>query len=413
MHESRPVAEGAVLSQLGDARTGKLADNLSGFGRTLRRAGVRVDAARMALAQQAVMLVGLQREDFSAALESVLVSREQDRLVFRELFDAYFKNPDVAQKLLAQMLPSAESKAEPAKRRPRVSEALAPVRAARNAPSPREEDKVDFDAAMTASDLQRLRQADFNQLSASEYLLVEHLAREIPLPLPRYAARRTRPGVRGSRPHWPGAMHLAARSGGEVLRVPLLQRRQQPLPLLVLVDVSGSMERYARLLLAFLHAATAPRHTGAMGGAVRRDVFAFGTGLTDLTPAFRLADTDSMLQAATQAITDFAGGTRMGSSLAQLRQHHARRLVGRRTLVLLISDGLDTGAPEVLEHELAWLRRHCGRLLWLNPLLRFEGYAPTARGAAALHRQAHGMVAVHNLSRLQDLAASLASVLRQ
>jgi len=402
-----------TISQLGDARTGKLADNLSGFGRTLRRAGVRVDAARMALAQQAVMLVGLQREDFCAALEAVLVSREQDRLVFRELFDAYFKNPNVAQKLLAQMLPSAESKAEPAKRRPRVSEALAPVRAARNAPPPREEDKVDFDAAMTASDLQRLRQADFNQLSASEYLLVERLAREIPLPLPLYAARRTRPGVRGSRPHWPGAMHLAARSGGEVLRVPLLQRRQQPLPLLVLVDVSGSMERYARLLLAFLHAATAPRHTGSLGGAVRRDVFAFGTGLTDLTPAFRLADTDAMLQAATQAITDFAGGTRMGSSLAQLRLHHARRLVGRRTLVLLISDGLDTGAPEVLEHELAWLRRHCGRLLWLNPLLRFEGYAPTARGAAALHRQAHGMVAVHNLSRLQDLAASLASVLRQ
>lgn len=406
------MAQGATISQLGDARTGKLADNLSGFGRTLRRAGVRVDAARMALAQQAVMLVGLAREDFCAALEAVLVSREQDRLVFRELFDAYFKNPDVAQKLLVQMLPSAESKAEPAKRRPRVSEALAPVRAARNAPPPREEDKVDFDAAMTASDLQRLRQADFNQLSASEYLLVERLAREIPLPLPRYAARRTRPGAQGHRPHWPGAMHLAARSGGEVLRVPLLQRRQQPLPLLVLVDVSGSMERYARLLLAFLHAATAPRRMGAMG-AVRRDVFAFGTGLTDLTPAFRLADTDVMLQVASHAINDFAGGTRMGDSLAQLRQQHARRLVGRRTLVLLISDGLDTGAPGVLAQELAWLRRHCGRLLWLNPLLRFEGYAPTARGAAALHRQAHSMLAVHNLSRLQDLAASLAAVLRQ
>ncbi len=407
------MAEGMTISQLGDARTGKLADNLSGFGRTLRRAGVRVDAARMALAQQAVMLVGLQRDDFCSALEAVLVSREQDRLVFRELFDAYFRNPDIAQKLLAQMLPSAESKAAPAKRRPRVSEALAPVRAARNAPPPREEDKIDFDAAMTASDLQRLRHADFNQLSASEYLLVERLARDVPLPLPRYAARRTRPGARGSRPHWPGAMHHAARNGGEVLRIPLLQRRQQPLPLLVLVDVSGSMERYARLLLAFLHAATAPHHTGALGGAVRRDVFAFGTGLTDLTPAFRLADTDAMLQVSSHAISDFAGGTRMGDSLAQLRLQHARRLVGRRTLVLLISDGLDTGTPEVLAQELGWLRRHCGRLLWLNPLLRFEGYAPTARGAAELHRQAHGMVAVHNLSRLQDLAASLAAVLRQ
>ena len=398
------------ISQLGDARTGKFADNLTGFGRTLRRAGVRVDAARMALAQQAVMLVGLQREDFCAALEAVLVSREQDRLVFRELFDAYFRNPNVAQKLLAQMLPSAESKAEPAKRRPRVSEALAPVRAARNAAPPREDDKVDFDAAMTASDLQRLRQADFNQLSASEYLLVERLARDIPLPLPHYAARRTRPGVRGSRPHWPGAMHHAARNGGEVLRIPLLQRRQQPLPLLVLVEGSGSRERYARLLLAFLHAVTAPRRTGA---AMRRDVFAFGTGLSDLTSAFRLADTDAMLQAASHAICDFAGGTRMGDSLGQLRLHHARRLVGRRTLVLLISDGLDTGAPELLAQELSWLRRHCGRLLWLNPLLRFEGYAPTARGASVLHQEAHGMLAVHNLSRLQDLAGSLATLLRQ
>ena len=398
-----------AISQLGDARTGKLADNLTGFGRALRRAGVPVDAARMALAQQAVLLAGVEREDFSAALEAVLVSREQDRLVFRELFGAYFRNPDVAQKLLAQMLPSAESRAEPTKRRPRVSEALAPVRAARGAQPPREDDKIEFDAAMTASGLQRLRQADFNQLSASEYRLVERLAREIALPLPRYAARRTRPGARGSRPHWPGTMHRAARHGGEVLELPRLQRRRQPLPLLVLVDVSGSMERYARLLLAFLHAATAPRHAG---GGLRRDVFAFGTGLTDLTPAFRLADTDAMLAAASQAICDFAGGTRMGDSLAALRQHHARRLVGRRTLVLLVSDGLDTGAPEVLEHELGWLRRHGGRLLWLNPLLRFDGYAPTARGAAALHRQAHGMVAVHNLERLQDLAASLARLMR-
>ncbi len=398
----------ATASQLGDARTGKLADNLTGFGRTLRRAGVRVDAARMALAQQAVMLVGMPRQDFAAALETVLVSREQDRLVFRELFDAYFKNPNVAQKLLAQMLPSAESKAEPVKRRPRVSEALAPVRAARNAP-PREEEKVDFDAAMTASDVQRLRQADFNQLSASEYRLVAQLAREVPLPLPDFAARRTQPGARGSRPHWPGAMHQAARTGGEFLQLPLLQRRRQPLPLLVLVDVSGSMERYARLLLAFLHAATAPRRAGAL----RRDVFAFGTGLTDLTPAFRLSDTDAMLEAASHAIDDFAGGTRMGESLRSLRLRHARRLVGRRTLVLLITDGLDTGAPELLGQELAWLRRHCARLLWLNPLLRFEGYVPAARGASVLHREAHGMLAVHNLSRLHDLAGSLAAVLRQ
>ncbi|MCW5255760.1 VWA domain-containing protein [Verminephrobacter aporrectodeae subsp. tuberculatae] len=406
------ISPSPALTPWGDARSGKLADNLSGFGRALRRAGVPVDAARMALAQRALLLVGLRRDDFGAALEAVLLSREQDRMLFRELFDAYFRNPELAQRLLAQMLPGAESRAARAQRRPRVSEALAPVHAARS--GAREEEKLQFDAAMTASALRRLRQADFNQLSASEYLLAERLARDIPLPLPHYAARRLRPGVRGSRPHWPGAMQHAVRSGGELLQLPLLQRRRQPLPLLVLVDVSGSMERYARLLLAFLHAATAPRHARCAGGAaLRRDVFAFGTGLSDLTPAFRLTDTDAMLLAANQAIADFAGGTRIGESLARLRLRHARHLVGRRTLVLLISDGLDTGAPEALAQELGWLRRHCGRLLWLNPLLRFAGYAPTARGAAELQRQAHGVLAVHNLGCLQDLAASLASLLRQ
>jgi uncharacterized protein with von Willebrand factor type A (vWA) domain len=390
---------------LGDARRGKLADNIGGFGRTLRRAGVRLDPARIALAQQAAQLIDIgRRDDLAAALEAVMLSREQDRLVFRELFDAYFRNPDVAHKLLAQMLPSAEGRAEPSKRRPRVNEALAPQRAFAPAQPPRKDDeRIDFDAAMTASDLQRLQQADFSTLSASEYRLVERLARDIALPLPQLPSRRLRPSPRGGRLHWAAVRREAARTGGELIRLPRLARRRQPLPLLLLVDVSGSMERYARLLLAFVHAATR--------GVPRRDVFAFGTHLTDLSAAFRHADTDAMLSEAGQRITDFAGGTQLGASLASLRALHALRLVGRRTLVLLVSDGLDTGEPAVLEEQLAWLRRRCRRLLWLNPLLRFDGYAPLARGAAVLHRQAHGMLAVHNLDKLEDLARSLAQLM--
>ncbi len=393
--------------QLGDSRTGKLANNLTGFGRALRRAGVPADSARMALAQQAALLVGLgSRPDLGAALEAVLVSREADRAVFRELFDLYFRNPDMASKLLAQLLPSAEGRAEPSKRRPRVREALQPQKAFGQPAKPKQEDqKVEFDAAMTASDLQVLKHADFNALSASEFHLVQQLAREVTLPVPQVPMRRTRPGPRGARLYFPGVMRAASRTGGELLRLPRLARCEQPLPLLVLVDVSGSMERYARLLLAFLHSATANHR--------RRDVFAFGTHLTDLSPAFRLGDTDAMLAAASAAIDDFAGGTRLGDSLTTLRQQHTRRLVGRRTLVLLISDGLDTGEPAVLQHELAWLTRRCRRLVWLNPLLRFEGYQPVARGAAALHQHAHGMLAVHNLSSLQELASSLAQVMRR
>ena len=390
--------------QLGDARSGKLADNLAAFGRALRRAGVPVDSARIALAGEAAALVGVgSKPDLAAALEATFVSREQDRAVFAELFDAFFRDPDVAAKLLAQMLPSTEARGERSRRRPRVNEALAPPRPAVPRPGDAKEQEIELDAAMTAGEHERLRHADFNALGAAEYRLVERLAREIALAVPEIATRRTRFGGRGAAPHWSRTLREAGRSGGELVRLVHRQRRRAPLPLVVLVDVSGSMERYARLLLAFLHAATR---------GLRRDVFAFGTHLTDLTPAFRLADTDAMLACASAAIDDFAGGTRLGESLAALHRGHARRLVGGRTLVLLVSDGLDTGEPAQLDRELEWLRLHSRRVLWLNPLLRFDGYQPLARGAAVLHRHAHGMLAVHNLAKLEDLAAAIAAVLR-
>lgn len=392
--------------RLGDARTGRLAGNLAAFGRALRRAGLPVDASRIALAQQAALLIDLdRREDLAAALEATLVSREQDRAVFGELFEAFFRDPKLAHKLLAQLLPTSEGRAEPDRRRARVRDALRAPQAPTPLAAPKAQDQeFEFDATMTASDQQRLQHADFNTLTAQEYALVERLARETRLVMPELPARRTRPGWRGPRPHWAGVMRRAARTGGELLELPRLQRRRTPLPLMVLIDVSGSMERYTRMLLAFLHAATRSHR--------QRDVMAFGMNLTDLRSAFALADTDAMLEQTNQLIRDYAGGTRLGESLAQLKRHHGRRLIGRRTVVLLITDGLDTGEPALLTEQLQWLRLHSRRLLWLNPLMRFEGYAPLARGAAALHAQAHAMLAVHNLSRLQELASGLARLLR-
>ncbi|MDM7949529.1 VWA domain-containing protein [Hydrogenophaga sp.] len=388
--------------RLGDARSGKLPDNITGFGRALRRAGVPVDSSRIALAIDAVRLVGInRRDDLHAALRALLVSRQQDIEVFDQLFDALFRNPELAQQLLAQMLPKVRQ-GQPPNRKARVQEALAAAKTP--AQGPRKESEIRLDAAMTASDQQRLRHADFSTLNASEFRLIERLVREVPLPLPPVPGRRTRAGLRGQRPHWAAAMNQARRFEGELLWIPGRERRAQPLPLLVVVDVSGSMERYARLLLAFLHNAT--RHTP-------RSVFAFGTELTDLRPAFRHCDTDHMLEAANAQIADFASGTRLGASLATLRERHARCLIGRRTVVLLISDGLDTGEPAALDAELLWLKRHCRQLLWLNPLLRFDGYAPLASGAQVLHRHAHGMLAVHNLSRLEDLAQAMARLMKR
>ncbi len=389
---------------LGDARSGKLPDHITAFGRALRRAGVPMDSRRMATAIDAALLCGLgRRDDLRAALQTVMVSRQTDMAVFDEMFDAFFRNPEIAQQLLSQMLPKA-AKANPVRRKARVQEALSVPRPRPADPQAGRESELKFDAAMTASDQQRLRHADFAGLSASEFRLVEQLVRQIPLPLPPVASRRLRSGSRGSQPHWSRALQLARRQGGELLSLPRRQRREQPLPLLVLVDVSGSMERYARLLMAFLHQATR---------GTQRHAFAFGTQLTDLRVAFRHTDTDRMLADANRCIADFAGGTRLGASLEQLRQQHPRCLVGRRTVVLLITDGLDTGEPAALDAELQWLRRHSRRVLWLNPLLRFDGYQPLAQGASLLHRHAHAMLAVHNLSHLQDLARSMAALLQR
>jgi uncharacterized protein with von Willebrand factor type A (vWA) domain len=390
--------------QLGDARTGKLADNIAAFGRALRRAGVPMDSSRIALAQTAAMLIGLDRkDDLAAALECVMIGQEQDRTVFAQMFEAFFRNPELAHKLLAQMLPQAQESAKATvPRRARVQEALRAVSQAKNRP-PAKDEEVELDAAMSASQAIRLHHADFQSLNASEYRLVEQLARSIPLALPHVKGRRTQTGPIGHRMDWTRAMRDAARQGGELIRLPLLQRRKQPLPLLILIDVSGSMERYARLMLAFLHQSTRQ---------VPRSVFAFGTELTDLTGPFRMADTDDMLLAVSEKIPDFAGGTRLGLSLGQLRAHHQRQLTGRRTIVLLITDGLDTGSTSDLSQELAWLKRHCRKLLWLNPLLRFDGYAPIASGAQVLNRHADGMVAIHNMARLQDLAQAIMRLLK-
>jgi uncharacterized protein with von Willebrand factor type A (vWA) domain len=388
---------------LGDARSGKLSDNITGFARALRRAGLPIDASRISLAIESTDLIGIERkDDLSSALQACLVSRQEDLVVFDQMFAAFFRDPELTRQLLSQLLPKAPTATPGVPRKSRVQEALA-AKTKQNDPHKVKEDELKIDAAMSASDRQRLQQADFQSLSASEFNLVEKLARQVKLPLPQIQGRRTQSGVRGARIHWAKTLQEASRQDGDILSLPRLQRKQQDLPLLILVDISGSMERYARLLLAFLHQATR---------GTPRQVFAFGTDLTDLNRAFKLRDTDDMLAAASAQIHDFAGGTQLGKSLTQFRTQHARNLMGRRTVVLLISDGLDTGAKETLDSELAWLKRHTRSLLWLNPLLRFEGYAPIATGASVLNRHVDGMLAIHNLSRLEELASALSKLFK-
>jgi uncharacterized protein with von Willebrand factor type A (vWA) domain len=378
---------------LGDALQNKLADNLFGFCRTLRRAGLPIDSQRIALAQQALGFVDIgKREQVCAALETVLVSRPDDRLVFYELFDAVFRNPEMAKQLMAQLLPTNKAGEHPL-RRPRSQEAL---RTPSIKPSldkaEQKEQSFEIDMAMTTSEIDRLRQADFEQLSASEARKVQQLARRIPICLPRFKSRRQGAAPRGRQTDWRETARKAQRSFGEMLDLGYQEPKHRPMPLVILVDISGSMERYARMILSFLHAATCN---------IRPKVFAFGSRLTPLSKVFRQPDTDLMLIQAAQEIQDYAGGTRMAESLQDLRSHHRAAFLGRRSLVLVITDGLDTGEPEKLHDGLRWLRSVAGRLLWLNPLLRYSGYQPLAAGASTLARFSDSMMAVHNLESLE------------
>lgn len=388
--------------RLGDVRRGKISNNVIGFARALRRAGLPIDTARIALAQEACVLVGLsQREDLRSALKSVLANRQQDLHVFDEIFDAFFRNPESVRQLMAQLLPQTKVGHLP-RRSPRASEALVAAQPASQPPVPRE-DTFRLDAAMSASAVDRLRHADFESLSASEFQLVEQLARRVPLSLPYLASRRLRCGERGHRVHWPRLMRDCARHGGDLGVMSYLRPVSRPLPLLILVDVSGSMERYARLMLAFLHQATR---------AAPRSVFSFGVTLTDLTQSFRKRDTDQMFDSANVLIKDFASGTRLGESLAILHCDYPQVLVARRTVVLLITDGLDTGIPKILERELSWLAGQSRYLLWLNPLLRYAGYQPSAVGAQVLAAHAHRTLAIHNLAKVEELALAMVSLMR-
>ncbi|MDP4609312.1 MAG: VWA domain-containing protein [Burkholderiaceae bacterium] len=404
------MSAGAGQHALGDARSGKMAANVVGFLRTLRRAGVMSDANRAALAFDALRTVGLaSKRDTQAALEAVLVNKHADLVVFRELFDAYFRDPKLANQLLAQMLPTAQGQANPSPQRARTREALSPPKPNATGSKPQSETPIELDAAMTASEVRRIKHADFNTLTASEYHLVMNLAKRIDLGLPKWRARRYHSASTGSRVHWSALLRDSARGHGLSPQLPMRARKSLAPPLVVLVDVSGSMERYTRLLLAFLHAATKPT---LPGGPSQRHVFAFGTHLSDLSAAFALDDTDAMLARVNTLVSDFAGGTMLGDSLATLKAQHARALGGSRAIVMVISDGLDTGEPSALDQHLEWLKLHSKRLLWLNPLLRFDQYVPAAQGAQLLHAHSDAMLAVHNVDSLHMLASSIAQLMR-
>lgn len=380
---------------------GRLTENIVHFSRILRRAGLRTGPGDSADAIVAAEAIGIgSRIEFHAALSAVFVRRHEDQPVFDEAFDLFWRTRDLVSKMIALMSPKAAGGREwdkPKPGRSRVADALAadrPEGAGKNTMP-----EVDVDARLTTSAREVLKRMDFAQMSAAEIAVARREIARLVMPLDQYPTRRFRGSNAASRIDARATMRHAMRSGGDLILPRFRARKKAPPPLVVLADISGSMSQYTRVFLHFLHALTEKR--------ARVQTFLFGTRLTNVTRHMRRRDPDEALAACSDAVADWSGGTRIGATLAEFNRLWSRRVLGQGAIVLLITDGLEREGIEQLENEADRLHRSCRRLIWLNPLLRFDGFEARARGVRAMLPHVDDLRSIHNLQSVSDLAQAL------
>ena len=380
----------------------RLAENILHFARVLRAAGLPVGPAKVIVALEAVQAVGVeQREDFRAALESVLIERHEQQALFDQAFELYWRNPRLLERMMQLLLPKVytrvpRSDAE-APLSARLAEALAPPRVDEQEA---EQQEVTVDAAFTFSPREVLQSKDFESMTAAELAEVKTMISRLRLPLPELPIRRTIAASRGSTVDMRATLRAMASASGPVVPLAWRQRRRRRPPLVVLCDISGSMDRYSRMLLFFLHAITNDRD--------RVHTLLFGTRLTNITRHLKRRDVDVALARVSAAVSDWAGGTRIGACLGEFNRRWSRRLLGQGAIVLLISDGLDSDVGEGLAAEMERLAKSCRRLIWLNPLLRYDKFEARPAGIRAMLPYVDELLPVHNLESLKQLAATFA-----
>ncbi len=378
---------------------GRLADNIVFFARVLRKAGLRIGPAAVTDAIEAVQAIGIgDREEFYTALHATLVKRHEDDAVFDEAFRLFWRARDLVGKMIALMSPVVTRHEEREKRKAgetRVSDALF----GRQEQRLRDEPDIEIDARFTASGSEVLRRTDFAQMTAAELAEAKRAISNLVLPMDEVRTRRFRRSTRPVAIDARATMRHAMRTGGALI----LPRHREPKtvhpPLVVLADISGSMSQYTRIFLHFLHALAEHRR--------RMHAFLFGTQLSNVTRPMRHRDPDLAVEACSQTVSDWSGGTRIGETLKEFNRLWSRRVLGQGAVVLLITDGLEREGIELLEKEMDRLRRSCRRLIWLNPLLRFEGFEARARGVRAMLPHVDELRPVHNLDAMADLVAAL------
>jgi uncharacterized protein len=377
--------------------TGNIADNVVGFARALRAAGLPVGPGSVIDAMKALQVIEIgNRADVYTTLEAIFVKRHEHALIFAQAFELFFRAAEEWKHMLDSVpLPDhAKKKPPPASRR--VQEAMSQPAMREEMPQAQEQE-----LRLSVSDKEILQKKDFAQMSAAEIAQVIRAIARMKLPQAELVTRRHQPNPRGLRLDMRRTIRRSLRTSGEIIDIRKLGRIEKPAPIVALLDISGSMSEYTRLFLHFLHAITDHRK--------RVSVFLFGTRLTNVTRALRAKDPDEALASCSQTVEDWAGGTRIATSLHSFNKLWARRVLGQGAIVLLISDGLEREADDKLAFEMDRLHRSCRRLIWLNPLLRYSGFEAKAQGIKMMLPHVDEFRPVHNLTSIEGLVEALSA----
>ena len=377
--------------------TGRTADNIVGFARALRAAAIPVGPGAVIDAMNAVQLVDIgNRADVFTTLEAIFVKRHEHALIFAQAFDLFFRAADEWKQMLDSVPLPDQPKKKPQAGSRRVQDAFSQTQMTETPQAQAEE------LRLSVSDKEILQKKDFAQMTAAEIAEVTRAIANMKLPQAELRTRRYRPDARGLKLDMRRTLRGSLRTGGDIIDIRKLGRIDKPAPIVALLDISGSMSEYTRLFLHFLHAITDARK--------RVSVFLFGTRLTNVTRALRARDPDEALASCSSAVEDWAGGTRIATSLHTFNKLWGRRVLGQGAIVLLISDGLEREADARLAFEMDRLHRSCRRLIWLNPLLRYGGFEPKAQGIKMMLPHVDEFRPVHNLKSIEGLIEALSAM---
>jgi uncharacterized protein with von Willebrand factor type A (vWA) domain len=383
---------------------GKLAENVIYFARVLRRAGLPIGPAKVVDALKALQTVGIERsDDFYFALSAVLVNRREHQEIFDQAYRLFWSDPDRTGRQLQELLHLLGGLRKQGPDKPtvaqRVAQAMLPNASNKKSSTEELPPDLSIDTRFTVSPREVLQKKDFASMTQQELQEAKQMIASMRLPLPELPSRRSHPQSQGGKVDLRNTMKRMVRAAGGIAELRYRAPYRRPPTLVILCDISGSMDSYTRMLLHFTHAVTNDRD--------RVHTFLFGTRLTNITRSLRNRDVDVALNEISEHVADWAGGTRIGMCLKEFNQRWARRLMGQGAVVLLISDGLDSDAAEGLAKEVERLRLSSRWLIWLNPLLRYKQFEAKPAGIRAMLPHVDLFLPVHNLVSLSQLGNTL------